>query len=101
MGRKLGSGNREKMGVSEELSSAPCGLLFSSGCVEEGNAGTWGSQEGQVQGLGLTWWHGQCWGWRETGMGQGECLDFWLIMQGPVTPWLYGTYMGLVREQMI
>lgn len=31
---------------------------------------------------------------------QGERLDFWLIMQGPVTLWLFGTYLGLVWEQM-
>lgn len=64
----------------------------------------WRGQEGQVQGLGLTRWQGKRWCWREAGLGgtrdQGEPRDFWLIMQDPVTLWLFGTYLGLVWEQM-
>lgn len=100
----MGFGNREELGVSEGFSSAQCGPIFSSGCVEKGNFGMWRGQEGQVQGLGLTRWQGKRWGWREAGLGgrrdQGERLDFWLIIQGPVTLWLFGTYLGLVLEQM-
>lgn len=32
--------------------------------------------------------------------GQGQCLDFGLIMQGPATLWLFENTLGLVWEQM-
>lgn len=57
-----------------------------------------------MQGKGLTGCQGQCRGWREAGMGgrwgQGECLDFGLIMQGLATLWLFGNTLALVWEQM-
>lgn len=75
LGRKVGFENREELGVSEGFSSAQCGPIFFSGCVEKGNFGTWRGQEGQVQGLGLTRWQGKRWGWREAGLVEGRIRE--------------------------